>query len=80
MDTTVSVAIAGNFTTPDAPMEMMFSTLVSNVTNITSASTTSGGGAGKTGGSTGPQCFYWDFLVRILLNSIFAVLGILGNT
>ena len=80
MDTTVSVAIAGNFTKPDAPMETMFSTLVSNVTNITAAAAASGGEAGKATGSTRPPCFYWDFLVRILLNSIFAVLGILGNT
>ena len=31
------------------------------------------------GGSNGPQCFHWDLLVRILLNSILAVLGIVGN-
>ena len=80
MDTTVSVVIAGNFTTPDAPMETIFSTLVSNATNITAAPAASGGEAGMAAGSTKPQCFYWDFLVRILLNSIFAVLGILGNT
>ena len=80
MDTTVSVALAGNFTISDAPMETIFSTLVSNVTNITAAPAASGGDAGKAAGSTRPQCFYWDLLVRILLNSIFAVLGILGNT
>ena len=36
----------------------------------------SGGSGGK---SNTAQCFYWDLLVRILLNTILAVLGIIGN-
>ena len=31
------------------------------------------------GGSKGPECFYWDLFVRIILNSVLAVLGFIGN-
>ena len=76
METTVN----GTITTPDTVTEAGFFSLISNVSNLTAAPEAPNAGASKGGGSTGPQCFYWDFLVRILLNSVFAVLGILGNT
>ena len=57
------------------------STNFTNETNITMLISTiltpSGGGSGT--GGKGPQCFYWDLFVRILLNSILAMLGIFGN-
>ena len=76
MDTTAS----GVITTLDTVIETGFSSLISNVSNLTAAPEASNAGGSTGGGSTRPQCFYWDFLVRILLNSIFAVMGIVGNT
>ena len=65
----------GNYTTTN------FSTTFTNEINTTILISTmllpSGGGNG--GGGKGPQCFYWDLFVRILLNSFLAMLGVIGN-
>ena len=43
-------------------------------------STPSGGGdSDEENRSEEQKCFYWDLLLRIILNSVLAVLGIIGN-
>ena len=63
----------GNYTATNVSIT---STIEQNTTMIIILAA-SGGGSG--GAGKGPQCFYWDLFVRILLNSALAVLGIIGN-
>ena len=65
----------GNCTTTN------FSTTFTNEINTTMliSAMLSPSGGGNGGSGKGPQCFYWDLFVRILLNSILAMLGFIGN-
>ena len=65
----------GNYTTTN-----VFTTFTNEINSTVSISTIlSPSGGGNEGGGKEPQCFYWDLFVRILLNSILAMLGIIGN-
>ena len=65
----------GNYTTTN-----VFTTFTNEINSIVLISTVlSPSGGGNGGGGKGPQCLYWDLFVRILLNSILAILGIIGN-